>query len=258
MILKFLTISLLCPFFLFAETAEEKGLAIAKEAKKRIMGFKDYRNKSVMTLKDKNGNVSKRFMRSKNLEVANDGDKILIIFDQPRDVKGTALLTFTHRTEDDDQWLYLPALKRVKRISSSNKSGPFMGSEFAYEDITSEEVEKYTYKYIRDEKYNDMDCFVFERYPVDKRSGYSKQIVWMDKKNYNPQKTQYFDRKGQLLKVLNLKGYKLYIEKFWQPSTLHMVNKVNGKESLLEFSDYKFKTGLSERDFDKNALKRAR
>ena len=258
MILRFLTVSLLCPLLLFAETAEEKGLAIAKEAKKRIMGFKDYRNKSVMTLKDRNGNVSKRFMRSKNLEVANDGDKILIIFDQPRDVKGTALLTFTHRTEDDDQWLYLPALKRVKRISSSNKSGPFMGSEFAYEDITSEEVEKYTYKYIRDEKYNDMDCFVFERYPVDKRSGYSKQIVWMDKKNYNPQMTQYFDRKGQLLKVLNLKGYKLYLEKFWQPSTLHMVNKVNGKESLLEFSDYKFKTGLNERDFDKNALKRAR
>ena len=133
-----------------------------------------------------------------------------------------------------------------------------MGSEFAYEDITSEEVEKYTYKYLRDEKYNDLDCFVIERYPVDKRSGYSKQIVWIDKKNYNPQKTQYFDKKGQLLKVLNLKGYKLYLEKFWQPSTLHMVNKVNGKESLLEFSDYEFRTGLGERDFDKNALKRAR
>ena len=258
MILRLLIVSLLFPLVLIAETAEEKGLAIAKEAKKRIEGFKDYRNKSIMTLKDRNGNVSKRFMRSKNLEVANDGDKILIIFDQPKDVKGTALLTFTHRTEDDDQWLYLPALKRVKRISSSNKSGPFMGSEFAYEDITSEEVEKYTYKYIRDEKYNDMNCFVIERYPVDKRSGYSKQIVWIDQKNYNPLKTQYFDRKGQLLKVLNLKGYKLYIEKFWQPSTLHMVNKVNGKESTLEFSDYKFKTGLSERDFDKNALKRAR
>ena len=176
---------LLFSFYASAETAEEKGLAIAKELKKRTMGFQDYRNNSVMTLKDRNGNVSKRFMRSKNLEVKDDGDKILIIFDQPRDVKGTALLTFTHRTEDDDQWLYLPALKRVKRISSSNKSGPFMGSEFAYEDITSEEVEKYTYKYIRDETYNDMECFVIERYPVDKRSGYSKQLVWIDKKNSN-------------------------------------------------------------------------
>lgn len=258
MILRFLTLSFLLPLFLFAETAEEKGLAIAKETKKRTQGYKDYSNKSVMTLKDRNGNTSKRFMRSKNLEVDNDGDKILIIFDEPKDVKGTALLTFTHRTEDDDQWLYLPALKRVKRISSSNKSGPFMGSEFAYEDITSEEVEKYTYKYIRDEKFDDKDCFVIDRYPVDKRSGYNKQTVWIDKETYNPLQTHYFDKKDQLLKVLLLKGYKLYLEKFWQPSTLHMVNKINGKESFLELSGYEFRSGLSERDFDKNALKRAR
>ena len=258
MFIRMISILLLMSIALAAETAEEKGLAIFKEAKERTKGFDDYQNKSVMTLKDRNGNISKRFMRSKTLEMKDDGDKNLIIFDEPKDVKGTALLTFTHRTEEDDQWLYLPALKRVKRISSSNKSGPFMGSEFAYEDITSEEVEKYTYKYIRDEKYDSLDCFVVERYPVDKRSGYSKQIVWLDKKDYNPRKTMYFDRKGQLLKVLELKDYKVYIGKIWKPSLLHMVNKVNGKESILEFSEYEFRTKLTERDFDKNSLKRAR
>lgn len=258
MFIRMISILLLLSITLAAETAEEKGLAIFKEAKERTKGFDDFQNKSVMTLKDRNGNISKRFMRSKTLEMKDDGDKNLIIFDEPKDVKGTALLTFTHRTEEDDQWLYLPALKRVKRISSSNKSGPFMGSEFAYEDITSEEVEKYTYKYIRDEKYDSLDCFVVERYPVDKRSGYSKQIVWLDKKDYNPRKTMYFDRKGQLLKVLELKDYKVYIGKIWKPSLLHMVNKVNGKESILEFSEYEFRTKLTERDFDKNSLKRAR
>lgn len=258
MFIRMISILLLLSITLAAETAEEKGLAIFKEAKERTKGFDDFQNKSVMTLKDRNGNISKRFMRSKTLEMKDDGDKNLIIFDEPKDVKGTALLTFTHRTEEDDQWLYLPALKRVKRISSSNKSGPFMGSEFAYEDITSEEVEKYTYKYIRDEKYDSLDCFVIERYPVDKRSGYSKQIVWLDKKDYNPRKTMYFDRKGQLLKVLELKDYKVYIGKIWKPSLLHMVNKVNGKESILEFSEYEFRTKLTERDFDKNSLKRAR
>ena len=258
MFIRMISILLLLSITLAAETAEEKGLAIFKEAKERTKGFDDFQNKSVMTLKDRNGNISKRFMRSKTLEMKDDGDKNLIIFDEPKDVKGTALLTLTHRTEEDDQWLYLPALKRVKRISSSNKSGPFMGSEFAYEDITSEEVEKYTYKYIRDEKYDSLDCFVIERYPVDKRSGYSKQIVWLDKKDYNPRKTMYFDRKGQLLKVLELKDYKVYIGKIWKPSLLHMVNKVNGKESILEFSEYEFRTKLTERDFDKNSLKRAR
>ena len=255
---KILSILIFLSISLAAETAEEKGLAIFKEAKERTKGFEDFQNKSIMTLKDRNGNISKRFMRSKTLEMKDDGDKNLIIFDEPKDVKGTALLTFTHRKEEDDQWLYLPALKRVKRISSSNKSGPFMGSEFAYEDITSEEVEKYTYKYIRDEKYDSLDCFVVERYPVDKRSGYSKQIVWLDKKDYNPRKTMYFDPKGQLLKVLELKDYKIYIGKIWKPSLLHMVNKINGKESILEFSEYEFRTKLTERDFDKNSLKRAR
>ena len=258
MLIRFSILLLFLPLALFAETPEEKGLAIMTEAKKRTQGFEDFKNKSVMTLTDRNGNTSRRFMRSMNMEVENDGDKNLIIFDQPLDVKGTALLTYTHRTEDDDQWLYLPALKRVKRISSSNKSGPFMGSEFAYEDITSEEVEKYTYKYLRNEKYNDLDCFVVERYPVDKRSGYSKQVIWLDTKDYNPRKTQYFDRKGQLLKVLELKKYNLYIGTIWKPGLLHMVNKVNGKESTLEFLEYEFRTKLKDRDFDKNSLKRAR
>jgi len=134
-----------------AETPEEKGLAIAIEDDKRDNGFLDFTANMVMVLKNRQGEESRRFIRNKTLEVDGDGDKSLIIFDKPRDIKGTALLNFTHKTGNDDQWLFLPALKRVKRISSSNKSGSFMGSEFAYEDVTSQEVEKYTYKWIRDE-----------------------------------------------------------------------------------------------------------
>jgi len=134
-----------------AETPEEKGLAIAQEAERRDLGWESSEATMEMILRNRHGQESTREMRSRSLEVADDGDKSLIIFDHPRDVRGTALLTFSHKTGDDDQWLYLPALKRVKRIASSNKSGPFMGSEFAYEDISSQEVEKYTYKYLRDE-----------------------------------------------------------------------------------------------------------
>ena len=90
-------------------------------------------------MKNRQGEESSRYIKNKTLEVENDGDKSLSIFERPRDVKGTALLNFTHKTGTDDQWLYLPALKRVKRISSANKSGSFMGSEFAFEDITSQE-----------------------------------------------------------------------------------------------------------------------
>jgi len=248
---------LLLPMSLMAETADEKGLRLMKEYKKSDMGFLDQRSSMNMELKDRHGNTSNRVMRNKTLEMEADGDKSLIIFDQPRDIKGTALLTFAHKT-NDDQWLYLPALKRVKRISSSNKSGPFMGSEFAYEDIGSEEVEKYTYKYLREEKYRDADCYVIECYPVDKRSGYSKQIVWLHKKHLKFLKTQYYDRKKQHLKSLTFNDYKIFLEKHWRPGNLHMVNHINGKETTLTFKDYKFKTGLKSRDFDKNSLKRAR
>jgi len=241
-----------------AETAEEKGLAIAVEADKRDSGFVDYTNNVEMILRNKQGQESIRLIRSKTLEVDGDGDKSLTIFDEPNDVKGTALLSFTHKEGPDDQWLYLPALKRVKRIASDNKSGPFMGSEFAYEDITSQEVEKYTYKYLRDDTLDGMEVFVFERYPVDKKSGYTRQIIWMDKEHYKERKIEFYDRKNSLLKTLLFTDYHQYIDRIWRARQMDMENHQTGKSTRLIQSNFAFKTGLSERDFDTNSLKRAR
>ena len=251
---------LLCllPFGAIAETPEEKGLAIAQEADTRDSGYGNYTNDVKMILKNKQGQESTREIRSRTLEMEDDGDKSLTIFDKPRDVKGTALLSFTHKEGPDDQWLYLPALKRVKRISSDNKSGPFMGSEFAYEDITSQEVEKYTYKFIRDDSLDGMDVFVFERYPIDKKSGYTRQIVWMDKEHYKERKIEYFDRKNSPLKTLVFSDYNLYKDKFWRSHDMFMENHQTGKSTRLEQSNYEFDVGLEDRDFDKNSLKRIR
>ena len=240
------------------KSREERGLEIAIEVDARDAGFGDSQVELVMILRNRHGEESKREIRSRALEVENDGDKTLIIFDTPRDVKGTAFLSFTHKEGNDDQWLYLPALKRVKRISSSNKSGPFVGSEFAYEDIASQEVEKYTYKYLRDEEYEGMKCFVIERYPVDKKSGYTKQVVWIDQAEYRPQKVDFYDRKGALLKTLAYAGYQHYIDEYWRPDEMHMVNHQTGKSTVLLWGKYEFRTGLSDRDFDKNSLARAR
>ena len=242
-----------------AEGPEEKGLSIAKEADVRNNGFNDVTAKMTMTLRNKHGQESVRKIRVKTLEVPGDGDKSLSIFDNPRDVKGTAFLNYTHKTGDDDQWLYLPALKRVKRISSRNKSGSFMGSEFAYEDIASQEVEKYIYKWVRDEAYEGQDCFVVEYYPVDrKNSGYTRQVTWLDKKEYRSLRVEYYDRKNAHLKTLTFTGYKKYLDKYWRADEMNMVNHQNGKSTRLVWSDYKFRTGLTDKDFSKNSLKRAR
>ena len=148
-----------------AETPEEKGLRIAREASARNDGYGDFTAGMKMVLRDRHGRESVRRMRFKVLEVPGDGDKSLFVFDRPRDVRGTALLTHSHINTQDDQWLYLPALKRVKRINAAKRSGSFMGSEFSYEDMSSPEVEEYTYRYLRDEACGELTCSVTEQFP---------------------------------------------------------------------------------------------
>ena len=133
-----------------------------------------------------------------------------------------------------------------------------MGSEYAYEDITSQEVEKYTYKFLRDDTLDGLDVFVFERYPVDKKSGYTRQIVWMDKENYKERKIEYFDRKNAPLKTLVFADYNLYLDKYYRSHDMHMENHQTGKSTRLLQSNYDFDVELTDRDFDKNTLKRVR
>ncbi|NNG14592.1 MAG: outer membrane lipoprotein-sorting protein [Gammaproteobacteria bacterium] len=243
---------------MLAEDPAQRGLEIAQEGDRRDTGFIDSKADLTMLLKNRNGDESLRHIRIRTLEVEGDGDKSMSIFDKPFDVKGTAFLSYSHKSGSDDQWLYLPALKRVKRIASRNKSGSFMGSEFAYEDISSQEVEKYTYKYLRDEACGDRDCFVMERYPVDKYSGYTRQVAWVDKQEYRPAKIVFYDRKNALLKTLLYSDYNQYLGRFWRANKMFMENHQTGKSTLLSWTNYKFSNGFSARDFDRNSLKRAR
>ena len=175
-----------------AQSAEERGLEIAKAAEKADEGFGSSIVELKMTLKNKNGQTSERFLSTRTLELTEDGDKSLIVFESPKDVKGTATLTFTHKVGADDQWLYLPSIKRVKRISSNNKSGPFVGSEFAYEDLSSQEVEKYSYKFLKE----DGDLLVVEQDPVDPKSGYTRRVAtYNQSKGYRLEKVDFYDRK---------------------------------------------------------------
>ncbi|KXI27988.1 hypothetical protein AX660_18985 [Paraglaciecola hydrolytica] len=241
-----------------AQSAEEKGLAIAKERKLRDRGWSDSVGETSMILRSPRGDETERKMRIKSLEVQSDGDKGLTIFDQPLDVKGTAFLSFSHPLQADEQWMYLPKIKRVTRIQSKNKSGPFMGSEFAFEDMSSFEIEKFKFKYLRDEKYQGQDCFVIEQTPIDEDSGYSKNITWVDKEHYRALKVEYYDRKNSLLKILTTHNHQLYLDKYWRPMEMRMENRQTGKGTDLITHSLKFKTGLADNDFDKDSLMRAR
>lgn len=241
-----------------AATPEEKGLAIVQEADRRDSGWIDSTAEMKMILRNRQGQESARSIRIETLEVDGDGDKSISVFNAPKDIKGTAFLSYTHALIPDDQWLYLPALKRVKRIASANKSGPFVGSEFAYEDLTSQEVAKYTYKWLRDETIDGREAFVIEAYPVYENSGYTRQVVWLDKERYRPLKIDYYDRKNAPLKTLVASDWQQYLDQYWRPGHMNMVNHQTGKSTELLWSNYQFKVGLTERDFDRNTLKRKR
>lgn len=256
--LTLVTLGLILSSTTFAGEAEDKGLEVSKEAKARDLGWTDSASELEMILKNQHGETSTRKMRLKSIEQHNDGDKSLTVFDSPRDVKGTAFLSFSHPQANDDQWLYLPALKRVKRISSRNKSGSFMGSEFSFEDLTSFEVEKYNYLYLRDEIVDGENCWVITQYPLDKYSGYKRRIVWIDQSEYRVRKTEFYDRKDTLLKTLTFTDFRLYLDKYWRSQKFEMINHQSGKSTILNYADFKMKTGLDEKDFNKNALKRAR
>jgi len=242
------------------DDAELMGRQVAEEIDRRDLGFGDSSVDLKMVLSNRQGQTSERVLRIDTLEVAaaENGDRSLVVFDEPRDIKGTSFLSFTHILDPDDQWLYLPALKRVKRISSANKSGPFMGSEFAYEDLLSQEVEKYEYRWLRDEPCGDFECFVVERFPLYKDSGYTRQIIWVDKAEYRLMQTEFFDRKGDHMKTLVFSDHRQYLDQYWRAHRLDMVNHLTGKATELAFSDYRFQVGLSERDFNKKRLERAR
>lgn len=239
-------------------SAAERGTEIAVEADRRDSGFGDSEETLTMVLRDKKGRERTRTLRLRTLEQTDDGDWSLTIFDEPADVKGTALLTYSHGLEADDQWIYLPALKRVKRISSKNKSGPFMGSELAFEDMSSFELEKYQYNYLREEPCGELLCFVSEWTPVYEHTGYSRMEVWHDQREYRVQRIEYYGRSGKHLKTLLMSNYQLFSNRFWRPLHYEMSNHQTGKVTLLNYTSIEFGLGFTARDFDQNSLKRAR
>lgn len=243
-----------------ALTDEEKGFEIAARSDRSDRGFATSSVDLKMILRNKAGKQTERELRVNTLEIADEsvGDKSMIIFDTPADIDGTALLSHAQILDPDNQWLYLPALKRIKRISSSNKSGPFVGSEFAFEDFTSQELNKFTYKYLRTEACNNLVCDVVERYPRYEHSGYTRQVSWIDQTNHQLRKVVFYDRRGDLLKTLTLDEYREYQDSYWRPHLLHMVNHLTGKNTDLIYADYRFQTELAERDFNKSVLRRIR
>jgi len=239
--------------------AERRGFEIAARADRSDRGFGDSDVELTMVLRNSAGRESTRSLAITTLEIADEslGDKSLVVFDSPNDIKGTALLSHARILEPDDQWLFLPALERVKRISSANKSGPFVGSEFAFEDFTSLELNKYDYVWLREEDVGGVTMDVVERLPRYDNSGYSRQLTWIDQDVFQVRRVEFYDRRGDLLKTLELLDYREY-DGVWRAQRMEMVNHQTGKSTDLIYADYRFGIGLDADDFERGGLTRLR
>lgn len=240
-------------------TPQQQGRAIFAEADARNSGYVDLQVELQMILRSAHGAITERSLRIAQYEVPDDGDKMLLVFETPADIRGTALLSHAHETKADDQWLFLPAIKRVKKVASHDKSGSFVGSEFSYQDLSPLQLEKYTYEFLREDVLDAVACFVVARISTQDNYQYATEHFWFDQQAYRVLRVDYFDHSGFQVKQLRARDFRLYQDRFWKAGRMLMSNLRNRKSTELVWQDFAFNVGLDgTRDFSVNSLRRAR
>jgi Outer membrane lipoprotein-sorting protein len=224
---------------------EKRGFEIYRTQYLMDKGWRSFEVRLNMLLVDAAGRESRRNVVERKIEEDEQPNKTLGIFLEPADVRGTVMLTFEKSFGSDEQWLYLPAYKRTKKINAENKSGSFLGTEFSWEDISTSELTKYHYRYLRDEG----NTWVVERVPVYKFSGYTRELTWVNKDNHQTIKIEYYDRKSELLKTLVQENWEKYLDRYWRPLRMEMTNHVNHKKTVITLSPYKMDAGLDKKMF---------
>ncbi len=194
---------------------------------------------------------------------ANGMDQMrLTRFVSPPDVSGTATLVVEHAGKDDDIWIYLPALKKVRRLVSSNKKDSFLGTDFSYVDVIGYPVANWHYSLLREENVNGEACYVISGTPktpqVKSDSGYSKRVEWIQKSNNMTVKAEFFDEAGQLLKTGVFSDIKLVDPKAkkWQAMRLEQTNLQTGHRTVIQFDSFKVNQKVDEQMFTTRALEK--
>ncbi|MCZ7582795.1 MAG: outer membrane lipoprotein-sorting protein [Deltaproteobacteria bacterium] len=208
-----------------------------------------------MVLKSKSGQTRERMLRSRMQGETGKGRSV-ITFEEPADVKGTKFLIIENEGRDDDQLLYLPALKKVRRIAGSQRSGSFMGTDFSYYDLSSHEVDDGTHTRQGDETLGGVDCYVVVTVPKDsEESNYSKVKYWVRKDNMVVGKAEFYDLDGKLLKTMETATYEKYKGDLWLARHLEMRNEQKGTATAIDIMKYKADASIPDDYFSERFLK---
>ena len=242
-----------------AATEELTGLQIMEKNEGQNKGEDEF-NETTMRLINKRGQERNRKIEYYKKTDDNDNDKIFIRFLEPADVKGVGLLTIEHTDRDDDQWLYLPALRKVRRISSSDQGDNFMGTDYTYEDIRSEKLDKHVYRLTGSEVIAGHDCYTIEALPAGekekKESGYSKREIWMRKDVFLMIQIKYYNNKGEHFKTEIRKDIVEAAPGVYRPNFMEMKNLKTGHTTRLTFDERRLNQGIDDKIFTERTLKR--
>ncbi len=241
---------------LFGTASDMTGQITGKQIMESVYnnpGGDDTQGELTMKLTNKRGEQRVRMLKQ---YLKDDGstEKKIMYFTSPADVKGTSFMSWSYSSgNDDDQWIYLPALKRTKRISSDGKSDYFMGSDFTYDDLGDRHPDQDTHTLLRSETVNGKDCYVVESIPIDDAYMYSKTITWVMKDNYLGLKREFYDEDGRLLKILSINKSE-NISGFWTILETEMHNVQKDHSTTIEFKNVKINQGIADSKFTERSM----
>ncbi len=245
--------------FLFTYTSiisqNVTGLQVVENVYNRPVG-EDMTADLTMTLINSSGKERVRTIKQFSRDFG-EIEKKIMFFVKPADVKNTSFMTWGYDEEgkDDDQWIYLPALKKTKRISSDSKSDYFMGSDFTYDDLGDRHPTQDTHTILREEELNGEACYVVESIPKDEDYMYSKTITWIIKDKWIGLKKDFYDEDEDLLKTLTVEKYE-DIKGFLIISHTEMKNVQKEHKTIMELKNIKINTGISKSKFTERIMTR--
>jgi len=234
---------------------EPTALEVMQKVYNRPTG-NDMKATLTMTLINSNGDERVREIKQ-YIKDFGDVEKKIMFFVRPADVRNTSFMNWSYDdpNRDDDQWIYLPALKRVKRISSDSKGDYFMGSDFTYDDLGDRKPEEDTHKILREETLNGEHCYVIESIPKDEDYMYSRTVTWIVKDKWIGLKKEFYDEDGDYLKTLEIKKYEK-IKGYWIITETEMHNVQKNHTTRMTLSDVVIDSGIKDNMFTERMMKR--
>jgi len=240
----------------FAQTQDTA--AIVQRARNRIQA-ETVSTRYRMVLTARNGTVTERVMDQYSKDDARGNNRMVIVFQSPASVSGTRFLTIENPDRANDQWIFLPSLNRVRRIAASEGSGSFVGTDFSYDDLSSADRNPSLDNHVllREEQYNNRNCYVIESTPKDTGFQYSKMIQWIDKENFVNYKVELYDRRGNQVKLLEVLEYR-DVQGRLSPIITKMSTLAAGTSTTLNVDTLRYDAPIPESVFTTNYLETGR